>query len=535
MDEERVKSMLERLKVSSGENPEWQDAPSAQPQTFTACETAMSTSVAATPPLRYELKFSMVNRRYITFLIALMCIPFIRISFIFMTLPASNHPFTILSSFAFSLIFPMLCFLPLLLPAKLKLSENGIWFSLQWLTLGNKRLRSWDDLHSIQLIYPTIAVPEDTPILWRGDKHPLKTWLTPSKWMYGPWLMLDFASGGTARIILSRLTRQQAQQLFQALDTYNSSSKFASEVVNLERSLILGGDDILSFTKMWEDQLNSNYISTNYVPLPTNYKFQNGEYKVLMELGAGGMSAVYLAETRDGKKVVLKEAVTPPGTDERQRLKSRELFEREATLLMRLNHPQIAKVLDYFVERGRDYLVLEFVKGQTLKQLVKEKGKQKESQVLQWTTQIADIVQYLHSQNPPILHRDLTPDNLILSDNGQVKLVDFGAASEYVGSATGTFIGKQCYIPPEQLRGKAVPQSDLYALGGTMNFLLTGKDPVALSQSNPKEMEPTVSQGVSDLVADLTSLEAEDRPDDAALSNRLENLTSTKKSFVAKA
>lgn len=473
---------------------------------------------------RYEISYPVISGAHSATMLLVLLFPLAQIPFLLLHQTAAAS----LSSIAFPCFLVVGILLPLWfflrLPAKIVMSENGISFSIHWYTLGKRRQRSWDDLHSVQLVYPGVAVPEDSPIVWRGEKRSLKAMLNVTKWSYPPWLMLDFSSGGTAKILINRLTRQQAQELFRGLETWNAPSKFASEVVNLERTLVLDTDEISSFTKIWEDQLNAQYISTNYVPLPTNYTFQNGAYKVLMELSAGGMSAVYLANNASGQKVVIKEAVAPPDSDERQRLKSRELFEREARLLMKLDHPQIAKVLDYFVERGRDYLVMEYVKGRTLKQLVKEEGKQKESQVLQWARQIAEIIGYLHAENPPILHRDLTPDNLILSEKGRIKLVDFGAASEFVGSATGTFIGKQCYIPPEQLRGKAVPESDYYALGGTIHFLLTGKDPVALCQSHPKESEPAISAKTDQLVADLTALEAAARPNDANVLARIEQL-----------
>jgi Serine/threonine protein kinase len=178
---------------------------------------------------------------------------------------------------------------------------------------------------------------------------------------------------------------------------------------------------------------------------------------------------------------------------------------------LKLKHPRIARVLDRFVEDGRDYLVLEFIPGPTLRQLVKSKGKQKEKDALKWCKQLSEILEYLHGQEPPVLHRDLTPDNVILGNNGEIYLVDFGAANEYVGQATGTMIGKQCYIAPEQLRGKANKASDYYALGGTLYFLLTGEDPEPLSASSPKEKVPEISESTNALVKSLTAFEWQER------------------------
>src|SRR5262249_22800632 len=163
--------------------------------------------------------------------------------------------------------------------------------------------------------------------------------------------------------------------------------------------------------------------------------------------------------------------------------KAHELFNREAQLLSKLNHPQIVKVLDHFVENGRSYQLLEYLNGQDLRQHVRQNGVRREDEVLAWGIQMAEILKYLHEQDPPIVHRDVTPDNFVLRQDGSIVLIDFGAANEFVGNATGTLVGKQAFISPEQFRGKSVTASDIYALGGTLHFLLTGEDPEALSTS----------------------------------------------------
>jgi serine/threonine-protein kinase len=125
--------------------------------------------------------------------------------------------------------------------------------------------------------------------------------------------------------------------------------------------------------------------------------------------------------------------------------------------------------------------------------------------------QIATSLKYLYEREQPIIHRDLTPDNMVLRNDGRVVLVDFGAANEFIGNATGTFVGKHSFIAPEQLRGKATVQSDIYAFGCTLFFLLVGEEPEALSQSNPREHVPSISEDLSELVQACTQLEASDR------------------------
>jgi serine/threonine-protein kinase len=121
---------------------------------------------------------------------------------------------------------------------------------------------------------------------------------------------------------------------------------------------------------------------------------------------------------------------------------------------------------------------------------------------------------YLHSQTPPIVHRDLTPDNLVLSVNVGLVLIDFGAANAFIGTATGTMVGKQSYMPPEQLRGKGEPRSDIYALGCTLYFLLTGSDPMPLEIANPGE-KTVVSHDLNALIMKCTAQKVEERFDTA--------------------
>jgi len=225
----------------------------------------------------------------------------------------------------------------------------------------------------------------------------------------------------------------------------------------------------------------------------------------------GGLSAVYLAQLDNKDLVVVKEAVIPDDAVESIKKKAQEMFEREAQFLMKLDHPGIVRVLDYFADSGRHYLMLEHINGQDTRQLVKQNGAQKESTVVTWALEIAATLKYLHEQDPPIVHRDLTPDNLVLREDGSIMVIDFGAANEFIGTATGTLVGKQAYIAPEQLRGKAVTQSDLYSLGCTLYYYLTGKEPEALSTSDPRTEKPDTSAELAELVITLTQMETEDR------------------------
>jgi serine/threonine protein kinase len=282
-------------------------------------------------------------------------------------------------------------------------------------------------------------------------------------------------------------------------------------MVKLDIPALPTDEPVGSLTKLWQDELADRFSSTLFVPLAGGAYLQSGRYKVKSQLTFGGGSAIYLGRDGNGTRIVIKEAVLPESVDAEAKAKALEMFDREAKLLMKLNDARVARLLDTFVERGRHYLVLEYIAGTDLRSYVKEQGPQCEEFVWNWARELADILAYLHSQNPPIVHRDVSPDNIIVRMDGSLALIDFGAANQLLGTATGTVVGKQAYIAPEQFRGHATPQSDIYGLGATLYFLACGKDPLALSQSFPKESVPALSEEFDDLVANCTAMELEER------------------------
>lgn len=160
------------------------------------------------------------------------------------------------------------------------------------------------------------------------------------------------------------------------------------------------GDD-QTYTELWEEERGRRFCPTSYIPLEIGKVLRNSTIKVMSHLASGGLSAIYLCQL-DGKKlVVLKEATIPESGAENIKEKARELFEREANLLMKLNNPNIVHVLDCFTEGGRNYMLLDYVNGVDLRQLVKQNGPQSEASVLDWAIQIANAVKYLLSANSP--------------------------------------------------------------------------------------------------------------------------------------
>jgi outer membrane protein assembly factor BamB/tRNA A-37 threonylcarbamoyl transferase component Bud32 len=154
-------------------------------------------------------------------------------------------------------------------------------------------------------------------------------------------------------------------------------------------------------------------------------------------------------------------------------------FEREANILATLNHPAIPRTLDYFSQGERSYLVMEFVNGRNLEDILHENGGPiQHDQVINWALELCDVLAYLHSHKPePVIFRDMKPANVMLNQAGQLMLVDFGIAKHFQTGQRGTQVGTEGYSPPEQYRGDATPLADIYALGATMHHLLTNIDP----------------------------------------------------------
>jgi tRNA A-37 threonylcarbamoyl transferase component Bud32 len=258
---------------------------------------------------------------------------------------------------------------------------------------------------------------------------------------------------------------------------------------------------------LYEDELDYRFASTAFIPLEPGDELQKGSLKIVRQLSFGGLSAVYLCQEYGRQLYVLKESVVPADTRAEIKEKAIELFKREAVILAALDHPRIVKVLRNFQEQNREYLLIEYLPGLSLRQLIRQRGPLLESDVAVIALSLAETIAYLHAFKPPVMHRDITPENIILTEEQTPILIDFGVANEFLGTATGTLVGKHCYISPEQFRGKATTRSDLYALGGTLHFLLTGEDPLPLSPSHPARINDLVSPTMDKLVSDLTEQE----------------------------
>jgi len=249
-----------------------------------------------------------------------------------------------------------------------------------------------------------------------------------------------------------------------------------------------------------------------------------GRYRVTRELGAGGMGAVYEAvDLRLEATVALKETLS---TDDRLRRQ----FEQEARLLAQLHHPCLPRVSDYFTESGRAFLVMQFISGPDLAQILAQQPVAfPRNEVIAWADQLLDALIYLHERDRQIIHRDIKPHNLKLMPNGRVALLDFGLAKTHgpdqsvTNSSNSIFGYTRRYSPPEQIRDLGTtPQSDIYALGATVYHLLTGVKPpdsleraaaVANSEKDPLGLmsEKGVDSELSAILTKAMALHARDR------------------------
>lgn len=234
-------------------------------------------------------------------------------------------------------------------------------------------------------------------------------------------------------------------------------------------------------------------------------------YQIERLLASGGMGNVYLAtHTRLRKQVAVKELLRVTDTLQRQR-QFEEQFNQEAQLLGGLDHRNLASVNDYFEENGNHYLVMEFVDGRTLYEVVKLAPRPiAERRVLIWANELLDVLDYLHTQSPPVIVRDLKPENIMLSSTDRhLRLIDFGIAKR-LDPNKGTQpivkgMGTEAYAPLEQYGGASTDaRSDLYSLGGTLYFLLSGQEPVPAWKRGGKKVEMPDIRKLNDTVSEAT-------------------------------
>ncbi len=259
-------------------------------------------------------------------------------------------------------------------------------------------------------------------------------------------------------------------------------------------------------------------------------------YRILAPIGQGGMGAVYrAADLRlEGRICAVKEILTDPDLPPELQAQAQQQFYREASILARLDHPNLPKVSDYFTEGGREYLVMDYVAGPDLRQVLEETRRAgqmlEEERVLGWAMQLCDALSYLHSQDPPILHRDIKPSNVKETAGGFIKLVDFGLVKLLTADDARTITilegrGTAAYTPLEQYGGDSGhtdPRSDIYALGATLYHLLTSQLPADARERflrpesliPPRTLNPRISPTTERAILAAMAMHPDDRPPD---------------------
>lgn len=280
-------------------------------------------------------------------------------------------------------------------------------------------------------------------------------------------------------------------------------------------------------------------------------KILQERYLIEKQIGQGGMGAVYVAKDRRfGSTVAIKETLFVGESFEKA-------FEREARLLNSLRHPALPNVRDYFFEENKQYLVMEFIAGEDLSEKLEKNGKAFElEEVLDWTYQLLAALDFLHTQEMPVIHRDIKPQNLKLTPKGQIILLDFGLAkgnptdASHLTNVNSVFGYSRNYASLEQMQGTGTdPRSDIYSLAATVYHLITGVPPVdALTRAmkvlsehadpliSADEVHEQVPKGIANILNQAMNLNANQRPASAKeLSEMLKNSDEYENLVIGKA
>lgn len=241
----------------------------------------------------------------------------------------------------------------------------------------------------------------------------------------------------------------------------------------------------------------------------------DGKYEILREIGRGGMSVVYLAmDKRLNKQWAVKE-FRKDEQDENNKVNLDSLL-HEANIMKKLDHPTLPRIVDIIDDKNSVYIVMDYIEGEPLSKVLEASGAQPQEAVIEWAKQLAEVLDYLHTQNPPVIYRDMKPANIMLKPDNTIRVFDFGIAREYKEGKDGDTIalGTRGYAAPEQFGDSQTDaRTDIYSFGVTLYHLLTGKNPA----EPPYEIypirhwNPSLSSGLEWLIQKCTQLNPNDR------------------------
>ena len=242
----------------------------------------------------------------------------------------------------------------------------------------------------------------------------------------------------------------------------------------------------------------------------------DGKYKILSEIGHGGMSVVYMAINEKANKTWAIKEVRKDGKMDFNTVRQGLMAEIET--LKKLKHPNLPSIIDVIEDDDSFIIVMDYIEGRSLDKIIEENGAQPEAYVVEWAKQLCDVFGYLHSRTPPIIYRDMKPANVMLKPDGNIMVIDFGTAKNYeidLGETTG--IGTIGYAAPEQYIGSGLgrtdARTDIYCLGITMYHLLTNIDPCKnlISDKSIRAVNPALSHGLDAIIQKCTQYQPADR------------------------
>jgi predicted Ser/Thr protein kinase len=266
-------------------------------------------------------------------------------------------------------------------------------------------------------------------------------------------------------------------------------------------------------------------------PPMQRYSILMQRYRILEKIGEGGFGLVYKASDKKDNKIVAIKQINLASLSMQEIIDATDSYNREITLLPRLQHRSLPRIYDHFTDEDHWYIVMEYIKGRTLEEmLVKaDAGRLPVKQVLDIGMALCDVLAYLHAQQPSIIFRDIKPANIMITDKGDIYLIDFGIARRYRAQQsrdTGS-LGSPGYAAPEQYgKAQTTPQTDIYGLGATLQTLLTGKEPLEIvTEGIP--LDCTIPTELQRLITHMMSRDARKRPHNMVMVGQ--SLANTKK------
>lgn len=257
-------------------------------------------------------------------------------------------------------------------------------------------------------------------------------------------------------------------------------------------------------------------------------KILAGKYEIIRLIGEGGMSRVYLAMDKKLNKQWAVKEIKPTKDPKKQEIVRQSLV-TETNMIKQLDHPALPRITDLVNEEGILYVIMDYIEGEPLSRILDEQGAQSQNDVISWGEQLCDVLDYLHTQNPPIIYRDMKPSNIMLKPDGTVKLIDFGIAREYREQNEGedksrlddtTILGTRGYAAPEQFGGlgQTGAYTDVYCLGATLYHLLTAKSPAEPPYTlyPIRQIDASFSPGLEKIITKATQQNPQSRYDSCA-------------------